>query len=407
VPGSERRREGSRRAREHDAGTTVPAGARTPDFPRATDLRLPGRLTVGASAGLDVLLRTAGASLVAASMLPHALRSAELRHDAAALEHYAELADRADRDEIFTPPGELPVVDVVRRGSTLTPWLPGAVELIRFPSGYVAADLGARVAYTRPRNSVAWAQHWRHEDGPRPTVIVAHGFMASPYWVNRVFFSLPWWYANGYDLLLVTLPFHGRRAKLWQYSGAEFFAGGAARLVEGVLHAVHDVRTWIDHLESLGVEQVGMTGISLGGYVTALMAAVEPRLWFAIPNAPVTDFLDVLDHWTPAGRVAEHVLDRNDVDRGLFADALRAISPLHHAPLLPRDRLFVIAGLGDRLAPPEQARRLWEHWGHPTMHAFPGNHVLHVDRGAYLRRIGQFIRGTGFGVPDLTAPSRD
>ena len=379
--------------------TEIDKAAGSPSFPDTSDLSLLERATVSASAGLDVLLRTAGASLVTASMVPHALRSAERRRNASALARYAAMADRGDRDEIFAPTGDLPVVETVRRTAALAPWLPGSVELLRLPSTYVATDPRARVAYTRPRNSIAWAQHWRHEDGPRPTVIVAHGFMASPYWVNRLFFSLSWWYANGYDLLLVTLPFHGRRAKPWQYSGAELFAGGPARLIEGLLHAVHDVRTWIDFLvDSAGVDQVGMTGVSLGGYLTALMAAVDERLWFAIPNTPVTDFDEVLDSWDPAGRLAETAMALDDVDRDLFRAALRVASPLHHPVLLERDRLFLITGFGDRLAPPAQARRLWEHWGHPAVHAFPGNHVLHVERGAYLRRIGRFIRSTGFGV---------
>ena len=61
------------------------------------------------------------------------------------------------------------------------------------------------------RNRTAWAQHWRHHDGPRPTLVVIHGFMADPYWVNSRFLALPWFYKQGYDILLYTLPHHGRR----------------------------------------------------------------------------------------------------------------------------------------------------------------------------------------------------
>jgi len=63
------------------------------------------------------------------------------------------------------------------------------------------------------RNNVVHAQHWVHEDGPHPTLCVIHGFMGSPYLFNGLFFSLPWFYRSGYDVLLYTLPFHGARAR--------------------------------------------------------------------------------------------------------------------------------------------------------------------------------------------------
>jgi hypothetical protein len=52
--------------------------------------------------------------------------------------------------------------------------------------------------------------------------------------------------------------------------------------------------------------------------------------------------------------------------------------------VLPKDRLMIVAGLGDRMAPPEQSELLWEHWGRPEIHWFPGSHLLHFGRGRYL-----------------------
>ena len=72
--------------------------------------------------------------------------------------------------------------------------------------------------------------------------------------------------------------------------------------------------------------------------------------------------------------------------------ATRYPSPLNYAPLVPKDRRLIIAGLGDRLAPPEQAELLWEHWDRCAFHWFPGNHVLHVSQPDYLRRMTRFMR---------------
>ena len=57
---------------------------------------------------------------------------------------------------------------------------------------------------------------------------------------------------------------------------------------------------------------------------------------------------------------------------------------------------MIVAGLGDRLAPPEQSEWLWEHWDRPRMHWFPGNHVLHVNRVAYLREMRDLFDTVGF-----------
>src|SRR4051812_20147186 len=57
---------------------------------------------------------------------------------------------------------------------------------------------------------------------------------------------------------------------------------------------------------------------------------------------------------------------------------------------------MIIGGLGDRLAPPSQAEALWEHWGRPRIHWFPGNHVLHAGRRVYLREMLDFMRANDF-----------
>ena len=71
-------------------------------------------------------------------------------------------------------------------------------------------------------------------------------------------------------------------------------------------------------------------------------------------------------------------------------------SPLNYPPLIPKDRRLIITGLGDRLAPPDQAEKLWHHWDHCDLHWFPGNHVLHVSQPEYLRRMTRFLQGFMF-----------
>jgi hypothetical protein len=72
------------------------------------------------------------------------------------------------------------------------------------------------------------------------------------------------------------------------------------------------------------------------------------------------------------------------------------VSPLAMPTRVPRDRLFVYAGLGDRVVLPSQAHALWEHWGKPEILWYHGNHV-----GFLLsREVRQFVRKVLGGFAD-------
>jgi hypothetical protein len=215
--------------------------------------------------------------------------------------------------------------------------------------------------------------------------------------LNSAFFALPWLYGKGYDVLLYLLPFHGpRRDLLSPVNGSGLFAHGPSHFNEAMLQAVHDFRIFVDHLARSGVTQVGVTGLSLGGYVSALLAAVEPRLRVVIPNAPVTSISRLMPSYFPAnvGVLAASLVHRTPLR--LAEEAIAIHSPLNYPPRVDKDRLMIIGGLGDRLAPPEQSRMLWEHWDRPRIHWYPGNHLLHVNRGAYLRETRRFMAAVGF-----------
>jgi len=305
----------------------------------------------------------------------------ERRH----LEFYAELADAGDAGAVFAEPPEVEVRVVARRGP---------VETLRFDSPYEALNPRVRKAYARhERNAVAHAQHWRHVDGPRPTLFVIHGFGASPAWFNSRFFSLPGFFADGWDIVLSTLPFHGaRRGSRAPGNGLELFAHGIAGLNEGIVHGVHDLRALLAHVRRTGAPRVGVTGLSLGGYVTAILAALEPKLAFAIPNAAVVSMPELMPGWFPAGVATSLVRRFAGMPSELVDRALAVHGPLRYPAVVPRERLMVVGGLGDRLAPPEQSRMLWEHWGRPRLHWFAGSHVLHFGRSGYLREMRDVMR---------------
>ncbi len=368
-------------------------------FPDDFELDLRTELTVEGTAWADYLLRTLGAGMLGALALPTSFQPRQLKRDMTNAAFYRRKADSGDPTAFFKRP-DSSRVEIKSSHAGLLRFRPddGACELLTFDSPFRTVNPKLRDSYPRQkRNMRAAAQYWRHDDGPRPTICVIHGFMADPYWLNRMFFALPWFYEQGYDILLYTLPHHGRRqSRLSPFSGHGFFAGGIAHLNESMAHAVHDFRIFMDYLESRGVNRIGVTGISLGGYTSALLAAVEERLHFSIPNVPVVSLPDLVLEWFPLNLPIKGLLKASGTSVRDARHMLAVHSPLSYPPLIPKERRMVIAGAGDRLAPPKHARLLWDHWDRPHIHWFPGNHVLHLDQGKYLKEISRFLRDIDF-----------
>lgn len=377
--------------------------------PEGFDLARLDRAVVGAAAGVDVVLRTLGACLVGALAFPIGYHPRALRRALDDLRLYGPLAAARDPDGFFAPPPRGVRIETQPARRPLFAPKDGQAEDLRFESPFVPFNRRLRDAYAaHARNRVAHVRLWRHGgEAPRPTVVAIHGFSADLYHLNEWFFALPWLYRLGCDVALFTLPFHGpRQSRLSPFSGHGFFAGGPAHINEAFAQAVCDFRVLLDTLQARPeVTQVGVMGVSLGGFTTALLAAVEPRLAFAVPNVPVVSIPDLVMDWEPIGVMMRGALK---VARQGLEDArhlLAASSPLTYPPRIPGDRLMIIGGIGDRLAPPRHSRLLWDHWGRCRMHWFVGSHLLHLDRGNYLRALRSFLREIGFLVPGQTPAS--
>lgn len=356
------------------------------------------RLQVSFTAATDVVLRTLGACLVGSAALPLGYHPVGLYRSLRDASFYADLAADGVAEDVFaTPPRHVPML---RRRAIAPLFSPndGVCEDVRFESPFVPKNPYERSRYLAlAKNRFAHARVWRHHDGPRATLLAIHGFSADLYHFNEWFFALPWLYKQGYDVMLVTMPFHGKRQTRWSpFSGHGFFAGGSNRINEALLQAVFDMRIFMDAMFDAGVPRVGVTGMSLGGLATSLLACADERLSFAIPNVPVVSIADLVYEWEPIASVVGSSVSALGKDIRTVRQMLAACCPLSFQPKLPKERLFIIGGVGDRLAPPRHSRLLWDHWGRPRLHWFPGSHILHFDRGEYFRATRRFFADIGF-----------
>jgi len=367
--------------------------------PESFELHPMDQLFVSSTASLDIIMRTIGASMVGAFALPTAANPITISKMIRDKHLYTNKADTQDPSQFFILPPKH--VNIHHQKSKFNIFKPdqGVCETLYFESPFEPVNPNLRNSYLGHKsNKIACAKYWHHLDGPRPTVIAIHGFSADLYWLNEWFFALPWLYRIGCDILLYTLPFHGdRQTRFSPFSGYGFFAGGLPMTNEAFAQAVFDFRIFLNYLfDQRGVEKVGVTGVSLGGYTSAILAAVEDRLFFSIPNVPVVSLADLILEWFPINIVIKSLLFIANRSIKEIRHFLSVHCPLTYPSLIPKDRLMIIGGVGDRLAPPKHARLLWDHWNRCKIYWFPGSHLIHLDRGMYLRETRRFLHRIQF-----------
>lgn len=243
-------------------------------------------------------------------------------------------------------------------------------------------------------NMTAHARWFRASPTPRATMICLHGWGAGAYFIEERSFVVRYWLRAGLDVILFQLPFHGHRAPKGTRSGALFPTPHVVRTNEAFAHAVHDLRALLAWLKDRDVPSVGLFGMSLGGYTTALMASLEPDLSFAVPMIPASSMSELM--WKHGeGTRARRLAEEAGVTQALLDRVFRVHTPLFRPPVVPHERRFVIAGRGDRVTGPDQAMALWAHWDRPKMYWFPGAHVAQVGRGDAFRALRHWLRDIG------------
>jgi pimeloyl-ACP methyl ester carboxylesterase len=357
-------------------------------------------LRVAAAAAGDRVVRTYGGALLSATipagLMPSlgwgGLSSGETTKD---WDLYAKLANSDNPGRFFRePPKRVDITSYKPRWGYFVPEN-GQVEGLKFKSPYKPFNPRMRGQFSEhSNNGIARARYWRHDDGPRPTLLGIHGFMADPYWLNEHVFALREFYEQGFDVVLFTMPHHGlRREPSSMFSGHGFFSSGMSGVNEHMGQAICDLRVLMRYLrEQRGVTKIGATGVSLGGWTTALLATVVDDLEFALPNVPVASPVDLLLEWEPAGTLLRTALFATRRSVKDLREILAVSTPLTHEPKLATERLMIIGGIGDRLAPPKHSRLLWDHWNRCRIHWFPGSHFLHLDRGEYMAQMHEFMQ---------------
>lgn len=241
-------------------------------------------------------------------------------------------------------------------------------------------------------------EHWIHQtETPRATAICLHGFTMGRPRFDALLLHAKQWYERGLDVALLVLPGHGvRTPRSAHFSGEAFATPHVTRLAEGVRRSIGEIRQVANWLGARNQKPVGLIGLSLGGYLTALSASLFDDLAFAIPMVPPVCIGDIAWRFFERSRIHRQPgLVPTSFDQQELRAAFRVHSPLAHPLALPRERVLIIAGRGDRIVPPEHPNALWQHWQEPRIHWFNGSHLAPFGRARIVRSVDRHLARLG------------
>ncbi|HEY3821091.1 MAG TPA: hypothetical protein VGL81_28195 [Polyangiaceae bacterium] len=290
----------------------------------------------------------------------------------------------AQPDAFFVPPSTTsPRLRTLRR----MPWGAECVEAA-WESAFQPFAPAVRDAYlAHVPNRTAHARLYAG-GGPRPAVILVHGYMSGQWAVEERAWPVRWLNQRGLDVALAVLPFHGVRARA--EGGAPPFPGADPRFTnEGFRQAVSDLRVLIGLLRDRGATGVGLMGMSLGGYTTALMATLEPGLAFAVPLIPLSSLADFA---RDQGRLGSG--PQAAAQHAALEAANHVVSPFARPSRVAPERVLVVGAEADQVTPITHAERVASHLGAPLLRV-PGGHLVQVWRREAFRGVRAMLVKNG------------
>jgi hypothetical protein len=270
-----------------------------------------------------------------------------------------------------------------------------AYEHLSFESEYEPhADEPGRdrwLSYSANRTAHAWVV--RHANAARPWLVCIHGYQMGWPLVDLYAFD-PRWLSRklGMNLVLPVLPLHGQR-KQGRRSGDGFLSGDILDTVHAEAQAIWDMRRILAWVHAQGATKLGVYGLSLGGYNTALLSSLAPGLACAIPGIPATDFARLV--WRHGPPLQVRALEHKGVARDAVDEVLRVVSPLALESQVPHEGRAIFGAVADRLVPADQVRDLWVHWRRPKMLWYQGSHMSIAMEPSVRRFVEETLRETG------------
>lgn len=267
-------------------------------------------------------------------------------------------------------------------------------EPFTFPSPYQPLSeifAGRYAAYTET-HTVHGCRYRPFFGRSRATLILLHGWTEGEYfWEERTL--IPWLCREcAYTVVTLVHPYHGaRKPAEARFSGEFFLSADLVRTVEACRQAVIDVRATLTWLLDEARGPVGISGISLGGFMTYLLLCADERPAFALP---MLAHGEILGDGLEGGSLVKNVrrgLQAQKLDVETLRPLLRPVMALEMRPKLAPEHILPINAQYDAIVTADKARRLFEAWEIPEVVWLPVGHLGVVSTRLYRRIMRDFV----------------
>ncbi len=165
---------------------------------------------------------------------------------------------------------------------------------------------------------------------------------------------------KGINSCIMSMPYYGKRRP----EGDLFKKSISADInlfMASVEQAVMDVRrtaVWLDSMEGIDGDNIGICGTSLGGFIAALSAGVDGNFGSAAFVLAGGDLAAVLTTNEPEVRLIKKYLKDNNISDEVLGQLIKQIEPLNYADRLQNTKVLMINGSKDKIVPPLCAEKL-------------------------------------------------
>jgi dienelactone hydrolase len=223
---------------------------------------------------------------------------------------------------------------------------------LTFPSPF-------KTAY--PENNTVHAEYYRPKGkGPFPCVIVLD-ITAGDQSLSRMFATHL--AQNRIGGLFVQMAYYGPRRP--KGGNVRFLSTNFQRTFDAIRQTVLDLRratAWMAARPEIDAHRLGIMGTSLGSFMAALTAEMEPRLSRVAVLLGGGGFVDgYWDH--PKARPMRQFWESLGGTKESVVRFLAPVDPITCAANLKDRRVLILAGKRDDIVPPKMAEALWKATG--------------------------------------------
>ena len=264
----------------------------------------------------------------------------QLRHDTTnrkTLEAYLDTCAPLDRPSYFAPP----LMEETEETSDHVSWK----SPIQTPFD---ANNRARALFFPAHNAGTEA----------PTLIILHALMsASDGGYRRIAARMN---KQGWNVLFPHLPFHYSRSPEHHVQGSLAITTDLVRNGETLRQAVQEIRQLMAWSRARGSTKMGFLSTSYGGWIASLILSLE-KVDFALLLQPITE-INYATFKSPLARVMAALLTAHGITSHHLERHAHLTAPLLGMPQCAPERIIVIGGTRDRIAPPDQLQHFCRHW---------------------------------------------